>query len=451
MLTVWSLQTLSIRINKAQLPFQEGEDSMTRSRYILASLLILSIAPVAAFAQTAPAKVDASVYKACFSSGATKAEEVIGACSAILERDPAVAEAYYNRGVARMQLNQIEGALADFNKAIAINPKDPDAWNNRGLIYNRLGKPGDAVSDFTRAIDLDSVYGKAYCNRGLVYLKLGRTTEAQEDLKTAARLGVKEAEDYLKSKGIAYALPHRFEIALSYSQFDYKEDLQPSLKSTELGWIPQVRLGYSYAADDQFYFRAFGELSVGNDDTDYDGSTMGGVPVKATTQNDFARLEMDFGFNFKSGLPVTITPYTGLGYRYWKRDIGYNETYSWWYLPVGVKFLFPLNQKFSIGLNASMNIMFEGQMTISYKNDILANTTVHLGNKLGYLLEIPVSWRPHVNWAFTVTPWYEYSEIGESPWEPLNYTNGTYTGLVVREPSSRTNQYGIRISTEYLF
>ncbi len=314
---------------------------MNRRGCILICLLVLSIVAVAAVAQAAPAKVDLSVYKACFSNGASKPEEIIGACSAILERDPRVAEAYYNRGVSRMQLNQLEGALADFNKAIEINPKDPDAWNNRGLIYSRLGKPGDAVSDFSRAVELDDLYGKAYCNRGLVYLKLGRTAEAEEDLKKAARLGVKEAEDYLKSKGIVYALPHRFEIAFSYSQFDYKEDFQPPLKSTEMGWIPQVRLGYSYVPDDQFYFRAFGELSVGNDNTDYDGSTMGGVPLKATTQNDFARLETNFGYTFKGALPVSITPYTGLGYRYWKRDIGYNETYSWWYLPVGVKFLYP--------------------------------------------------------------------------------------------------------------
>ncbi len=95
--------------------------------------------------------------------------------------------------------------------------------------------------------------------------------------------------------------------------------------------------------------------------------------------------------------------------------------------------------------------MFDGRMTISSKNDILANTTVYLGNRPGYLVELPMSWRPRVNWAFTVTPWYEYSEIGESPWERLYYTDGSYTGFVVREPSSRTNQYGIRLSTEYLF
>ncbi len=425
--------------------------TMNLKRVLFACLFVLFVMPTTALAQTDPSTPDASAYKTCFSSGSARAEDVIAACGLIVAKNPRAAEAYYNRGVASLRLNRLDEALADFNKSIELNPKDPDAWTNRGLVYYRLGRTQEALFDFNKALVLDDLNGQAYNNRGLVYLKLGRTAEAEEDLKKAARLGVPEAEDYLKSKGISYAQPHRFEIALSYSQYDYKEDFQPPLKSTEMGWIPQVRLGYSYVADDRFYFRAFGETSVGDDDTDYDGSTMGGVPLKDTTHNDFARLEMDFGYTFKGSLPFSITPYTGLGYRYWKRDIGYNETYSWWYFPVGVKFLYPVNQKFSVGLNASMNIMFEGEMTISYKNDLLADTTVKLGNKPGYLLEIPVSWRPYVNWAFTVTPWYEYSEIGESPWEPLNYTDGAYTGFVVREPSSRTHQVGIRLSTEYLF
>jgi len=418
---------------------------------IFTGLLVLMVAPSAALAQGDPARLDASVYKTCFSSGSAKAEDVIVACSAIVENNPQAAEAYYNRGVVRMGLSQLDGALADFNKAIELKPRDPDAWNNRGLVNDRLGRPAEALFDFSRAIEIDDAYGKGYHNRGRVYIKLGRTAEADEDLKKAARLGVKEAESYLNSKGIAYAIPHRFEVALSYSRYDYKEDLTPPLKSTETGWVPQVRLGYSYLADDRFYFRAFGEASVADDDTDYDGSTMSGVPLKDTTRNDFARLEMNAGYTFKGTLPVSVTPYAGVGWRYWKRDIGYNEFYSWWYIPVGVKILYPMAEGFSIGLNASVNFMFDGRMTISFKDDTFANTTLSLGNRPGGLVELPVSWRPRVNWAFTVTPWYEYSEIGESPWEPLNYANGAYTGLVVREPSSRTHQYGVRVSTEYLF
>jgi len=424
---------------------------MNLKRVLFACLFVLFVLPTTALAQADPSMPDASAYKTCFSSGSARAEEVIAACGSILAKNPRVAEAYYNRGVATLRLNRLDEALADFNQSIELNPKDPDAWNNRGLVYNRLGRMQEALSDFNKALELDDLNGQACNNRGLVYLKLGRTAEAEEDLKKAGRLGVPEAEEYLKSKGISYAQPHRFEIALSYFHYDYKEDFTPPLKSTETGWVPQVRLGYSYMADERFYFRAFGEASVADDDTDYDGSTMGGVPLKDTTRNDFARFEMNAGYTFKGNLPFSITPYAGVGYRYWKRDIGYNEFYSWWYLPLGVKVLYPVDPKWSVGLNASVNFMFDGRMTISYKDDTFANTTVSLGNRPGYLVELPVSWRPRVNWAFTVTPWYEYSEIGESPWEPFYYADGTFTGFVVREPSSRTHVYGVRLSTEYLF
>jgi tetratricopeptide (TPR) repeat protein len=424
---------------------------MNMRHRIFICLFVLSVAPATAFAQSDPTVTRPSIYKTCFAPASDGAQEVIVACSAIVEKDPQAGEAYYNRGVVRMGLNQLDEALADFNKAVEFNPRDPDAWNNRGLVNDRLGRTAEALFDFSRAIEIDDFYGKGYHNRGRVYIRLGRTAEADEDLKKAARLGVKEAEGYLNSRGIVYAIPNRFEVAVSYSRFDYKEDFTPPLKSTETGWIPQVRLGYSYMADDRFYFRAFGEASVAVDDTDYDGSTMGGVPLKGTTRNDFARLEMNTGYSYKGDLPFSITPYAGVGYRYWKRDIGYNEFYSWWYLPVGVKILYPVAERFSVGLNASVNFMFDGLMTISYKDDTVANTTVRLGDRLGYLVELPVSWRPRAHWAFTVTPWYEYSEIGESPWEPFYYADGTYTGLVVREPSSRTHVYGVRLSTEYLF
>jgi len=208
---------------------------MNLKRVLFACLFVLFVLPTTALAQADPSMPDASAYKTCFSSGSARAEEVIAACGSILAKNPRVAEAYYNRGVATLRLNRLDEALADFNKSIELNPKDPDAWNNRGLVYNRLGRMQEALSDFNKALELDDLNGQACNNRGLVYLKLGRTAEAEEDLKKAGRLGVPEAEEYLKSKGISYAQPHRFEIALSYFHYDYKEDFTPPLKSTETG------------------------------------------------------------------------------------------------------------------------------------------------------------------------------------------------------------------------
>ena len=67
-------------------------------------------------------------------------------------------------------------------------------------IDNHLDK---ALNAFNKAIELDPKVAKAYVNRGRVYYYLGNHKQAIADWKIAARLGLKEAQDYLKQQGIA--------------------------------------------------------------------------------------------------------------------------------------------------------------------------------------------------------------------------------------------------------
>ncbi|MCX5834351.1 MAG: hypothetical protein NTV99_07560, partial [Deltaproteobacteria bacterium] len=106
--------------------------------------------------------------------------------------------------------------------------------------------------------------------------------------------------------------PHRIGLALNYYYYDYKEDVTPPLKSTEKEWITALRFYYNYFANDSGYILLFAETSV-VDDTDYDGSTQTGIPLKQTTENDFRKVELDLGYTFKGGLPFSFTPYVGIG------------------------------------------------------------------------------------------------------------------------------------------
>ena len=42
------------------------------------------------------------------------------------------AEEYYYKGISKANLKDYTGAIADYTKAIALNPENPDAYNNRG-------------------------------------------------------------------------------------------------------------------------------------------------------------------------------------------------------------------------------------------------------------------------------------------------------------------------------
>lgn len=110
-----------------------------------------------------------------------------------IELDPDYAQAYFNRALVEIKLEQYEKALADFDKTIDLNPNYPDAYINRGNVRDLLGSFEDALTDYNTAIQLSPDQANAYYHRGSLKAKLGRTDEANEDLREAlqraARVG----------------------------------------------------------------------------------------------------------------------------------------------------------------------------------------------------------------------------------------------------------------------
>ena len=62
---------------------------------------------------------------------------------------------YNKQGIAKHKLGQYREAIADYNKAIKINPKYAEAYNNRGLTYRQIGNEVKALKDFKKASELD--------------------------------------------------------------------------------------------------------------------------------------------------------------------------------------------------------------------------------------------------------------------------------------------------------
>ena len=74
-----------------------------------------------------------------------------------IELDPDDASAYYNRGVAKNYLKDYYGAIADYTKAISLDPDNASAYKNRGIAKENSGKP--YCNDYKKACDL----GKSRC------------------------------------------------------------------------------------------------------------------------------------------------------------------------------------------------------------------------------------------------------------------------------------------------
>jgi tetratricopeptide (TPR) repeat protein len=62
---------------------------------------------------------------------------------------------YVNRGFTYYRMAKYKKALADFNTALRIVPKNAYAYNNRGLTYEKLGKRELAIRDYRAALKID--------------------------------------------------------------------------------------------------------------------------------------------------------------------------------------------------------------------------------------------------------------------------------------------------------
>ena len=95
---------------------------------------------------------------------------------------------YYNRAQARRLKNDTSGAIADYTKAIELGSTNPAAYNNRANVRAETNDRDGAIADYTRAIELKPDYARAYYNRAMLKKEKGDAAGAAVDLKRAQKL-----------------------------------------------------------------------------------------------------------------------------------------------------------------------------------------------------------------------------------------------------------------------
>ena len=135
--------------------------------------------------------------------------------------DPEDAGVYRNRGTAYLFKGELDKAIQDFNKAIDLEPKDAGVYNNRGLAYTGKSDFDLAIQDFNKAIDLEPENANAYNNRGLACAGKSDFDLAIQDFNKVIDLEPEDVGVY-NNRGHAYAGKSDFDLAIQ----DYSKAIE---------------------------------------------------------------------------------------------------------------------------------------------------------------------------------------------------------------------------------
>ncbi len=103
------------------------------------------------------------------------------------------AGAYIDRGISRVGIGDLDGAMADFRRASELDPSNPDSWSNAAQVRVLRGDFVGALADVDRALALAPEDAEILSNRGVVLWRLGELDRALADFDRAVALAPAKA------------------------------------------------------------------------------------------------------------------------------------------------------------------------------------------------------------------------------------------------------------------
>ena len=131
-----------------------------------------------------------------------------------LELEDSLVVGHVNLGKLLFAAEQFTEALACFEAATILAPRDPDAWCSRAGTLRELGRLEESVEAAKRALELRPDFPESAINLGNALLKLDRTEEAFDAYLRASRPGPCLAKALL-GQGLALRSLGRFSEAVT--------------------------------------------------------------------------------------------------------------------------------------------------------------------------------------------------------------------------------------------
>lgn len=105
--------------------------------------------------------------------------EAVAAFEQAVALDPKNGNSHYSLANVYSELGRWEDAVAAYRKAVSLNGKDVEAYNGLGIALSNRGVYVQAAAAFRRAIDIYPKWAEPYYHLSNVYKKLGQEVAAQ--------------------------------------------------------------------------------------------------------------------------------------------------------------------------------------------------------------------------------------------------------------------------------
>lgn len=135
-------------------------------------------------------------------------------CDLCLQRNPFLVQAYYARGIARQSQENYSGAITDYEKGLEFKPGDRQMLSNMAVAYIQKKDYDGAEKVFDDMMKAYPKYAMGYMTRGAMYLEKGDTIKALEDYNKSIEIDPYYASSY-GNRALVYYQMDKFDEALA--------------------------------------------------------------------------------------------------------------------------------------------------------------------------------------------------------------------------------------------
>ena len=124
--------------------------------------------------------IDHNFQRAIVAFEAGRPQEAALICESILQKTPKHVDALHLMGVMLSNNKQYIQALGFFNEALNLHNKNAVMYNNRANLFIELKQIELAMDDFEKSLAINPKYAEAYYNKGIAFDAINKTEEAIE-------------------------------------------------------------------------------------------------------------------------------------------------------------------------------------------------------------------------------------------------------------------------------